>query len=295
MRILFCAVFMPFIALAVNPVFAAQPVEDAFPAELAAGDYARLAHALEKTGKQTSMGVVLPAPEWGETKGASDVPPTGGPLNAFIPFLGPEIEKVSIIKGGVKVDKFWQELSREEWTQAMSSDFNQIVLYDLNKEGDLSLSYSGAEGSLKLGKGKYRLRYHNIIYKPYVCSPENPNAGYLYVGVGLRITADVKTNKKGLSIGLGPLALSTSRNEISGTISAETVGLSGSSTLRQVVGELSKGLSYDTLIKATNALAVANQILEDKISFSSPRVFGYVDYNTSGACLAAAKAYGMSL
>ena len=205
------------------------------------------------------------------------------PIGEFVPFLGQEVERVSIIRNGEKVDVFWQELSPDEWRRVLQDQFIQTTIFDKQ----VGLTLAGGAGNAGLGKGTYRLTYHNFRTKIYPCSASNPAAGSLVVGVGLRILIDAEFKKRSLSIGFSSLALSANGNRVSGSIQADIVGLATSQTLGQVVGAASGSITYDSLIEASKAYAVAGQAIEGFSELSNPRVIGYIDLLEEGSCLAA--------
>ncbi len=215
---------------------------------------------------------------------SGNVVPEDVPLNRFIPFLGREIETLSVIENGEKVEKFWQSLTPEQWRRALSSQHTETTIYKVDKGG--SISYLPI-ASGDLSKGSYQLAYDNFRYKDYPCAADDPGAGRLYVGVGLRIRANINSKKGGFRIGFASFALSASRNEVNGTVSADIVGLANSNTLSQVVGAASGDITYESLIEASNAYAVAGQAIETMVELTNPRIVGYKDSRKAGSCLAA--------
>lgn len=219
-----------------------------------------------------------------ELEGEADfVVPTG----RFVPFLGPEIVVVTTIENGEQVDKFWRELDPNQWRQMLSDQFIQTLVFNEESNGKFNFFASAT-----VGGGRYRLLYHNFRSKYYPCSRTDPNAGALLVGVGLRIEVDATFRRGSFTLGLPQLALSADRNRVSGVIQADIVGLANSNTLSQVVGAASGGLTYEKLVEASKAYAVANQAVENFVSLSNPRVFGYRDLRAEGSCLAAMRLDG---
>ena len=220
----------------------------------------------------------------GEESGRrQQIVPTGTPVGQFVPFLGREIDTVTIIEDNQRVEKFWVSLTPAQWKQALQDQFIQTLVYDAKSSAGLK----ALPGAASLGKGEFYLAYHNFRYKSYPCSSTNRAAGELLVGVGLRININAKFKSGSFSIGLAQLALSASRSKVSGSVEANVVGLANSSTLSQVVGAATGALTYNSLVEASKAYAVAGQALEDIISLSNPRIIGYRDGTIAGSCLAA--------
>lgn len=210
--------------------------------------------------------------------------PGGVPLNTFIPFLGAEVVKVEVLVDGKMVEKYWQELTPEQWRRALPDQIISTTVYKADSSGSVSfLPY--ASGELK--KGAYQLKYDNFRYKDFPCSKADPGAGRLYVGVGLRINANVNVKGRSVNIGFAPFALSASKQRVSGSIMTDIVGLANSKTLSQVVAETGGAVTYEGLIKASNAYAVAGQAIENMIELTNPRIVGYKDMRSEGSCLAA--------
>lgn len=251
-----------------------------FDAELTTQDRENFAQALNES---LDFGVVKDGQEASDDR---QTIPGSTPLGQFVPFFGAEIEKVSIIENGSKVEKFWQALTPEQWKKALQDQFTQTLVYDAKSSGSLT----ALPGSVTLGKGSFKLFYHNFRYKNYPCSVNNPNAGSLLVGVGIRIDIDAKFKSGSFSFGLGQLALSASRKKISGSVEGNIVGLANSNTLSQVVGAAAGDLTYESLVEAGKAHAVANQAVENMVALTNPRIFGYRDLTEPGACLASLQA-----
>lgn len=212
--------------------------------------------------------------------------PTKVPLGEFVPFLGREIEKVWLVENGQKVEKYWQQLTPEQWQLLLQDQFIKTQVYDAKSSAGLT----ALPGALSVGRGQYKLVYDNFRYKDYPCAPNDAEAGSLLVGVGLRIAVDANSKSSSLSLGIAQIALSASQKKVTGVIEANIVGLANSNTLSQVVAASSGALTYESLIEASNAYAVAGQALENITALSNPRIIGYKDQRAEGSCLAAMKA-----
>ena len=204
-------------------------------------------------------------------------------LSEFVPMAGPIVRKVSLIENGQEVTKFWSELEVEQWKQALQNIFIDTVVYTKSTDSSFSLAPVSATAT----KGSFLLRYHNFIYRPYYCSADNPNAGQLYVGVGLRVNVEANFKKTGINASFSGIALGASSNKVQGQITAEVIGLSGSSTLQNVLADAQGGISYESMIEAGKTYSVAGQMIEDLVAVTEPQIFGYRDGLTVGSCYAA--------
>lgn len=198
--------------------------------------------------------------------------------DTIIPYIGPEMKKVTLVVNGVEVEKFWAELSPEVWRSQLQGQFSKTVINRVEADGSLTLVPVG----VSLEKKSYRLIYNNFITKDYPCSPKDPEAGSLLVGVGLRITADINTKSGGLKVPL--ISLAANAKKVKGSIEGRIVGLATSQTLSQVVGAGSKVVTFESLVEATNAYAVANAVLENKNLVAVPQVVGFVDRRAPNSC-----------
>lgn len=205
-------------------------------------------------------------------------------VSSFTPWNGVEIEKVSVVENGAKVEKFWKELKPDQWRQELQDQFTQTIVYDVKAGASVQLP---AGTAFSIGRGDFRLSYHNFRYKSYPCDDSNPFIGSVLVGIGIRIDIDAKFRNGNFTLGLTNLALTANRDRVNGSIQANTVGLGNSTTLSQVVGAMNGQITYEGLVEASKAYAVANQALEYMVDLTNPKIFGFIDNDKPGECLAA--------
>lgn len=101
----------------------------------------------------------------------------------------------------------------------------------------------------------------------------------VYVGVGLRITANVKVRKNGVNLGsLFALGVAAKENKVSGTLVIQTLGVSGPeiSGLIPMPGEINES----TIQNAILSLASIKAKIYDNKTVINPRVVGV--YNNLG-------------
>ncbi|MFY0308262.1 hypothetical protein ACFMBG_00005 [Leisingera sp. D0M16] len=246
--------------------------------EFVATDLERINKSLELSSSEVLSATVM----------LDDVPddapvPVAG-TQFFTPWKGTEIEKVWVIEGGQKVERYWKALSPDVWRRELQNNFVQTEITDRKTGAEFSIP-AGLNFSAK--KGNFLLTYHNFRYKSYPCTTTNPHIGAVMVGVGVRIEIDAKFKNGSFSIGLTELALTASKNKVNGTIQADQVGLGNAKTLTQVVGATGSQVTYEGLVEASKAYAVANQAMEYMVELSNPQVFGFIDNVEPGACLKA--------
>ena len=148
----------------------------------------------------------------------------------FTPWKGVEIEKVSVIESGQPLEKYWKELTPNAWRRDLQNHFAQTIVYDLKSGAELNIP-TGALSFLNK-RGKYNLGYHNFCYKSYPCTASDLYIGSVLVGVGVRIEIDASFKNGRFSLGIPELALSASKNRVSGLVQADLVGLGNSTPCR---------------------------------------------------------------
>lgn len=149
----------------------------------------------------------------------------------FTPWKGVEIEKVSVIERGQPVEKYWKELTPNAWRREFQNHFAQTIVYDLKSGAEFSIP-TGALSFLNK-RGKYKLSYHNFRYKSYPCAASNLHIGSVLVGVGVRIEIDASFKDGKFSSVISELALSASKDRVSGLVQADLFGLGNSTPCRR--------------------------------------------------------------
>lgn len=227
---------------------------------------------------------IKPTKGAGEESGAVAAPEVKTLNDTPTPYIGPEVPKVTLIEDGKPVEKFWSELKPEVWRGLLQNQYTDTSVAIVEQNG--SLSY--IPFSTSIGGKHYVLSFNNFLYKTYPCSTQNPLAGELFVGVGVRITADITASAKSVGLNLGALALAANEKKIEGRLIGRIIGLAGSGTLSATVSEVNgKPASYNSLISASSAFPVSNAVLENKAIAATPSIIGYVDRAGPGSCLAA--------
>ena len=197
-----------------------------------------------------------------------------------VPWRGEKVDKVDVIEDGQPVTRYWSELEPAARRNLLSNSYTTTQIIEIKSDG--SLSIIPVTGSLK--RKTYTLVYNNFRYMDAPCSPADPGAGRLLVGVGLRVEATIKAKENGIGIGLPKLALSASSGKLEGALKSEIIGMASSSTLSEVAGGSATSADYDSLVKASSAYSVANALMESNDFFAVPHVVGFVDLRGAGSC-----------
>lgn len=214
------------------------------------------------------------------------------PEGEWTPRFGREVRTLEVFDAasGQYVTKNWLQLSRDQFLAELNNQYSETVLFRKSKDG--SFNFVGAVTAGMSGKkGEYRIVHNNFRFKTYNCSDEDPSAGQIAVGVGLRIMVDAVSKSGGFNFGFGPLALAANRQDLQGVIRAEVRGLANSVTLSTISADLAgDAVTFDNLIKASNLDAVAGQALESISGPTTPTLIAYKDGKLKGSCFAAMQA-----
>lgn len=231
-------------------------------------------------------------------KTRSDVSPTNynifsqnAQLGEIQYFYGPEWRKTYVYNSQTNQEELvpWESLTPEQYRSELDDSFEGTQVFEVDSNGSISLSATippGAMSGAVSGTQKtYRIVYNNFRFNAYDCSPDEPLAGQVLVGVGVRTIIDARAQRRRFAISLPFFALDLSKRNYRGSIKIYPVGLANSSTLSSVVSEANReGLSYEGLTSANIANAVTNQVFED-MSPQTPRIIGFIDNKEVGYCL----------
>lgn len=107
----------------------------------------------------------------------------------------------------------------------------------------------------------------------------------VYVGVGLRIQANISVLKDSLNVNLGSLynlGIAASNNEINGTLIIQTLGISGQQISSAI--PIPDKISESTIQNAITSLATIKSKLYDKETYIKSQVVGFgLSFNIDGA------------
>lgn len=102
----------------------------------------------------------------------------------------------------------------------------------------------------------------------------------IYVGIGLRITADIITNTEGVGLsGLGALSLAVENKRVSGSLVVQTLGISGKSITASM--PIQSELNASSVQNAIVAIGAIKALMYEKDTVLKPRIVGF--YNALGA------------
>lgn len=176
----------------------------------------------------------------------------------------------------------WASLSQERIRSLLDLSDEDVTFEQVDTSGHASFLTSGAN----LQRGRYRITYYYYRYRNEPCVPDDPLSGAAAVGVGIRVIANVETNKSGLNLGqLIPLAMAADRNQVSGKISVQVVGItSGTTSLQTFLQGTGGGLTMDTVRNALASLSVVKAVADTSSVTLSPN-YMWIEPTSPGQCL----------
>lgn len=164
--------------------------------------------------------------------------------------------------------------------QFLPNEAVYVTITKIDTEG--SISYGPASVSVSKGQYTVTLDYAKFTtLKVYDGTSESCD-GFAKVGVGLRVTANIKTNKSNLDIGnLFGLGLAAKREKLLGTLSVDVIGLESPeiTTIIPLPSEISPS-SIQTVLQA---IATIKSKIYDESTRLYPQI---VSIKSTGGCTA---------
>ena len=160
---------------------------------------------------------------------------------------------------GTRVVKDWAALTKDEQLRNLSLIQSEVSIFSVDSNG--SLTY--VSNSLTRGRGQYRVMIDFSRHRTdRVVDAAGELVGIGKVGVGLRLTADIQTRKSGINLaGMMPLAFAFGREEISGRISSQTIGLVAPDISKYFVTQTS--LDQNSIAKAVESFGSVRVVMDD--------------------------------
>ena len=179
------------------------------------------------------------------------------------------------------VTKNWAELEHKQIMNLLSNTRAEISVSKVNSDGTITY----LPGTLTLEKGSYKVIMDYTAYivddvidpaytgfnavtgpstKPY-------KIGDVRVGVGLRLTANITTNKNNVNLGgLIPLGLAAKSNKVQGYMHVDTIGI----RLKGNSGIILSNTTIDesSILKTVETLAIMQSKIADETTHLDPQV-----------------------
>lgn len=185
---------------------------------------------------------------------AATVPETGR-----VYFTPTPAGTVRVVRNGRQTDVHWNTLSQDEVRGLLENVDEQVTIEQIDTRGGVT----ALPVSARLERGTYRVTYYTYKYTNIPCRENAPDQGGIAVGVGLKVTATVLTNKAGVDLtDLVPLAIAYSRNEVRGSLRVQAFGIAtGNSSIGSYLSATS-GLSPESIKKAVESFGVVKAVVE---------------------------------
>jgi hypothetical protein len=180
----------------------------------------------------------------------------------------PSKEKVEIVRGGNIVEADIRTLNKKELWAFLGLIDTKYILSKVDTNNQLTY----ISNNFAIEKGRYVaiLEFTKYTNLPYIV--DGQRVGLQRVGVGVRVTADVKTDKKNLNLSsLFNIGLAASKEELSGKLSLETMGIVSAD-----IPGITAALDSSSIQKAIETLAVTLTYLKDESTTITPYRSGIV-------------------
>lgn len=153
--------------------------------------------------------------------------------------------------------------------KSLSNIKHSVTFYELNKNGTLNFLSSGVSVKDKT----YKVIYDHMLYQgvPYYIKDDSTKKVQAYLGVCVRMTATVTTNKKGLDLS-DPLLLSAHRESVNGTLEIQVIGLN-SPKISSLI-PTTTDLSTSSISAAIQSIGTIRSHLHDSQTIINPQIIG---------------------
>ena len=179
----------------------------------------------------------------------------------------------------------WGALTPQEIRGALDLQDENVEIEKYDFKGNLSSLPVNAN----FGKGSYRVTYYYYRFRNQTCFPDDPASGGVAVGIGIRVTAEIKTLKSGVAItGLLPLSAAAESQKVKGTLRIEAIGIaSGTSSITSYLAGTSD-VTPEGIRKAVESFGVVKAVAETPNVSLSPNYL-FVQSDDVRACVNALK------
>jgi hypothetical protein len=221
------------------------------------------------------------------TAGAAWTPPGTNPQSASSSRImltpTPARKFTDYAASGVATDIIISTLSQDQLRPYLDQIDESVTVEMVNTDGSLT----SLPVSASMRKGTYRVTYYWYRYRNEPCLPNNIGGNAIAIGVGIRVTATVRTSKAGVNISqIIPLAVAVSRERASGNLRVQAHGIASGSSSVSTYLNAAAGLSPDSIRNAVESFGVVKAISETSNVTLSPNYL-FIDGPNPQACAAA--------
>lgn len=170
---------------------------------------------------------------------------------------------------GKDITKAWVQLSNDEILNLLSNTRSEISVGKFSTDG--TVTYLVAQATAKKGTYQVIMDYTSYIVEDAVDPASKQKIGDARVGVGLRLTAKITTNKANINLGsLLALGVAANLDQLKGTMTVDTIGI----RIANAAGPILSNTTIDetSILKTLEALAVIQSKIADDSTHLDPQV-----------------------
>lgn len=174
-------------------------------------------------------------------------------------------------------DKMFNELNNSDLIKKLPVQSSSVKMYKLDESSTFLIPVAGASFAQSVGRYNVIMDYMKYRIEPLHDLNET-FYGYAKIGVGMRIIANLKTNKADVNLGsLLAIGASASAGDISGDISVEIIGIDSPDVTNLI--PLTSTIDQTSIQSALQALASIKTKLNDLDMEITPHIVAYQDIN----------------
>ncbi len=169
---------------------------------------------------------------------------------------------------GEDVTKAWSQLSNKEKLNLLSNTRSEISVGKLNIDG--KITYLVANATAETGTYRVIMDYTPYFVEDAIDPLTKQKIGDARIGLGLRLTANITTNKAGINLGsLMALGVAAKLEQLQGSMHVDTIGIRLNNS-----GMILSSTTIDetSILKALEALAIIQSKIGDEDTYLDPQV-----------------------
>lgn len=176
------------------------------------------------------------------------------------------VAKVEVFNGTSIKAEFWAKLDAEARRKALPNQASAVSISQLNYSG--GVKYLGSSVSGEVGSYKVIMDYMKYRVEPMYDSSSGEYLGVGKVGVGLRITADIKTNEAQINLAsLFSIGAEAKSGNLSGGIVVDVIGIDSKDVTNLL--PLTSEIDQSSIQSALQSLAsIKSKIFENGVEIT---------------------------
>jgi 5-hydroxyisourate hydrolase-like protein (transthyretin family) len=179
---------------------------------------------------------------------------------------------------GQDVTKAWVQLTNQQIMNLLSNTHSEISVAKRN--GDGTLTYLAAQATAAVGTYRVVMDYTNYTTEDAVDSETHSKIGMARVGVGLRLTANITTNKANINLGsLLALGIAANLNQVYGAMTVDSIGIRIAGAGGPILS--SATIDESSIQKTLESMAVIQSKVADTTTHLDPQVLWVKPFSSS--------------